>query len=250
MLDDSKVILLVEDNPDDEALTLRALRKNHIPNEVVVAHDGVEALEWLFARAAITGRDVTAQPQVILLDLKLPAGRRARGARAIRAGSAHAAVAGRRPDVLEGGRRLGQSYALGANSYVRKPVDFGEFIEAVRQLGMYWLVLNQRPPRGPDGGARRSGVLFVEETEEDDVIVRRHPRAAARWLRSELGAGRRRDEPRRTSALSGRWDVVLCDYELPGFDARCRAHPGWAPARRPALHHRVGHRGRGDRRRG
>jgi len=141
------IILLVEDNPDDAALTLRALEKNDITNDMVkTANNGVEALEYLFGTGEHAGRDTAAQPQLILLDLKMP-----------------------KMDGIEVLRRLRQDdrtrllpvvvltssdekedivkiYNLGANSYIRKPVDFDEFTEAVRQLGVYWLRLNMVPP--------------------------------------------------------------------------------------------------------
>ena len=140
---DAKTILLVEDNPDDEALTLRALKKNNIRNEVVVVRDGAEALDWLFARGSHAGRDLQVQPQVVLLDLKLP---KVSGLEVLRAVRSDARTK-RLPVVLLTSSREEQDvvagYDLGANSYVRKPVDFGEFVEAIRQLGLYWLVLNE-----------------------------------------------------------------------------------------------------------
>jgi len=139
-------ILLVEDNADDEALTLRALRKNKIANEVVVARDGVEALDRLFD-------DGAPAPQLVLLDLKLPRVdglevlRRLRGDRRTRLLPVVVLTSSREDrDMIE-------AYGLGANSYVRKPVDFTEFTQAVKQLGLYWLLLNQAPPR-PGGGDR------------------------------------------------------------------------------------------------
>lgn len=141
-----KIILLVEDNPDDEALTLRALKKNNILNEVVVAHDGVEALDFLFATGPYTGRDIRIMPQIILLDLKLPKIDGLEVLRRLRADSRTKLLpviiltsSSEETDITNG-------YHLGANSYVRKPVDFAQFVEAVRQLGLYWLVLNEAPP--------------------------------------------------------------------------------------------------------
>jgi two-component system response regulator len=144
---DSKVILLVEDNPDDELLTLRAFAKSNIANEVVVARDGVEALDYLFGTGAYAGRDLRVQPQVILLDLKLPRIDGLDVLRRLRADERTTLL----PVVIltsskEDEDRI-QSYRLGANSYIRKPVDFVQFIEAVRQLGLYWLVLNEAAPR-------------------------------------------------------------------------------------------------------
>jgi two-component system response regulator len=141
------MILLVEDNPDDEALTLRALAKNNIQNEVVIAHDGVEALDFLFGTGSYEGRDLSNEPQVILLDLNLPRIDGLEVLRRLRADERTRLL----PVViltssLEEQDRI-KGYGLGANSYVRKPVDFGEFVEAVRQLGLYWLILNQSPPR-------------------------------------------------------------------------------------------------------
>ena len=144
---EKKVILLVEDNPDDEALTLRALEKNHIKNEVVVARDGVEALNYLFATGAYAGRDTSLMPQVILLDLKLPKLDGHEVLRRIRADVRTKLL----PVVIltssNEEKDLIESYRLGANSYIRKPVDFAQFTDALRQLGLYWLVLNEAPPQ-------------------------------------------------------------------------------------------------------
>jgi len=141
-----RMILLVEDNPDDEALTLRALKQNKIQNEVVVARDGAEALDYLFARGAYAGRDLRVMPQLILLDLKLPKVDGLEVLQRLRADprTAHLPVV-----VLTSsreGRDVIESYRHGANSYIPKPVDFARFTEAVRQLGLYWLVLNEPAP--------------------------------------------------------------------------------------------------------
>jgi len=141
-----KPILLVEDNPDDEALTLRAFKRNNIQNEIVVAHDGVEALDYLFGTGVHAGRDLSVMPQVILLDLKLPRIEGLEVLRQLRAGERTKLL----PVVIltssnEEQDRL-NGYHLGANSFVRKPVDFGEFIDAVRTLGLYWLILNETAP--------------------------------------------------------------------------------------------------------
>ncbi|MDZ8053590.1 MAG: response regulator [Aulosira sp. ZfuVER01] len=141
----NKMILLVEDNPDDEALAIRALRRNHISNEIVVARDGVEALDFLFGTGVHAGRDISIKPTVILLDLKLP---RIDGLEVLRR-----LRADRRTSVLpvvilttsSEEQDLLKSYTLGCNSYIRKPVDFIQFTEAVRQLGMYWLLMNEVP---------------------------------------------------------------------------------------------------------
>lgn len=140
------VILLVEDNPDDEALALRAFAKHNINNSVVVARDGAQALDYLFGTGEHTQRDLSVMPHVILLDLKLPKIDGLEVLRRIRGDERTRLI----PVVIltssNEDRDLVESYDLGANSYVRKPVDFGQFVEAVRQLGLYWLVLNRRAP--------------------------------------------------------------------------------------------------------
>jgi two-component system response regulator len=138
-----KAILLIEDNPDDETLTLRALKKNNISNEVVVAHDGAEALELLFGTGNGNGH---TPPALVLLDLKLP---KVDGLEVLRRVRADARTRLLPVVILTTSREeqdLANGYQLGANSYIRKPVDFGQFTEAVRQLGLYWLVLNEAPP--------------------------------------------------------------------------------------------------------
>ena len=144
---DEKTILLVEDNPDDEELTVRALRKNNVVNEVIVARDGVEALDYLFAQGSHTNRGTRLKPQVILLDLKLPKLDGLGVLRRIRSDERTKFI----PVVVltssSEEKDLIDSYGLGANSYVRKPVDFNQFTEAARQLGLYWLVLNEEPPQ-------------------------------------------------------------------------------------------------------
>jgi len=141
-----KIILLIEDNPDDEALTLRALKKNNIKNEVVVAHDGAEALDYLFGTGSYTGRDLTIMPQLTLLDLKLPKVDGLEVLRRVRANELTRLL----PVVILTSSNEEQdrinAYGLGANSYVRKPIDFGQFVDAVRQLGLYWLILNEPAP--------------------------------------------------------------------------------------------------------
>jgi two-component system response regulator len=141
-----KVILLVEDNKRDEALTLRALKKNNIVNEVVIARDGVEALDYFFAMGAHSGRDLSIMPQVVLLDLKLPKVDGLGVLQRIRSDERTKRI----PVVVftsssEDEDKI-KSYDLGANSYVRKPVEFEEFMEATKQLGLYWLLLNEAPP--------------------------------------------------------------------------------------------------------
>lgn len=145
---ENKLILLVEDNPDDEVLTLRALKENNILNTVVVAHDGVEALDYLFGTGPYQGRDATVMPEVILLDLKLPKVDGLEVLQRLRADPRTRLIpvvvltsSDEEHDVIS-------SYENGANSYIRKPVNFTEFLHAARQLGIYWLELNVSPPRG------------------------------------------------------------------------------------------------------
>jgi len=142
----NRTILLVEDNPDDEELTLRALTRNNIGNHVVVVRDGQEAIDWLEATGPHAGRDVLDTPALILLDLKLPKVDGLDVLRRIRANHRTALV----PVVIltssKEDRDRARGYQGGANSYVQKPVDFNEFVNAVRQLGMYWLMLNEPPP--------------------------------------------------------------------------------------------------------
>jgi two-component system response regulator len=144
---EDKMILLVEDNADDEALTLRALKKNNIGNTVVVVRDGAEALDFLFCSGIYSDRDPRDKPQVILLDLKLPKVDGLEVLRRIRADPSTRTL----PVVILTSSKEEQdvvnSYLIGVNSYVRKPVDFIQFVEAIRQLGLYWLVLNETAPR-------------------------------------------------------------------------------------------------------
>jgi two-component system response regulator len=142
----SRVILLVEDNPDDELLALRALKKSNVPNEVVVAHDGVEALDYLFASGPYEGRDTSSMPQLVLLDLKLPRVDGLEVLKRLRSDERTRLLpvviltsSKERRDMLEG-------YGLGANSYIRKPVNFEQFMNVIEQLKRYWLVLNEAPP--------------------------------------------------------------------------------------------------------
>lgn len=141
-----KDILLVEDNLDDKALTLRALKKNNITNQIIVTRDGVEALDWLFGRGQYADRNPSILPQAILLDLKLPKIDGLQVLQQIRANPLTRLL----PVIIltasdEEADIIG-SYHRGANSYIRKPVEFDKFVQAVQQLGLYWLVLNEAPP--------------------------------------------------------------------------------------------------------
>jgi len=140
----SNIILLVEDNPDDAELTMRAFRKSKILNELVLVRDGVEALDYLFSTGPFLGRDPSASPELVLLDLKLPKVDGLEVLRRMRADERTRRIpvvvltsSGEEKDIVS-------SYDLGANSFVRKPVDFAQFLEAAQQLGLYWLMLNQR----------------------------------------------------------------------------------------------------------
>lgn len=143
---DKKTILLVEDNPDDELLAIRALKKSNIMNEVIVARDGVEALDYLFCTGTYADRDMKVMPQVILLDLKLPKIDGLEVLKRLRNDERTKLL----PVVIltssKEERDLAESYRLGANSYIRKSVDFTQFAESIKQLQLYWLVLNQPPP--------------------------------------------------------------------------------------------------------
>jgi two-component system response regulator len=142
-----KTILLVEDNPDDEALTLRALIKNNILNAVTIVRDGAEALDYLFCQGAYAGRDASQQPAVTLLDLKLP---KVDGLEVLKRLRADARTRLLPVVILTSSKEeqdLASGYSLGANSYIRKPVDFTQFMEAIRQVGLYWLMVNEPPPK-------------------------------------------------------------------------------------------------------
>lgn len=141
-----KFILLVEDNPDDEALTLRAFKQNRIDNGVVVTRDGAEALDYLFGKGKYAGRDLNAMPALILLDLKLP---KVDGLEVLKQLRANPLTALLPVAILTSSREeqdLIAGYKLGLNSYILKPVDFDQFTEAVRSLGRYWLAINEAPP--------------------------------------------------------------------------------------------------------
>ena len=141
-----KIILLVEDNPDDITLTLRALKKNSIFNEVVVAKDGVEALDYLFGTGIYAGRDTSVMPVVTLLDLKLPKIDGFEVLKRVRSNERTKLI----PIVILTSSKedddLINGYSLGANSYIRKPVDYEQFTEAIRELGLYWILINEPPP--------------------------------------------------------------------------------------------------------
>jgi len=142
----NKRILLVEDNPDDVALALRAFQKNKIANEVKVIGDGEEALDYLLSRGTYANKDTEPLPEVMLLDLKLP---KVEGLEVLRQIRAHKRTRLLPVVILTSSREerdMVDGYSLGANSYIQKPVDYGQFTEAVRQLGMYWLILNETPP--------------------------------------------------------------------------------------------------------
>ena len=143
MKHDEKIILLVEDNPDDELLTLLAFKDNKITNDVIVARDGEEALDYLFGTGRYQDRDINIQPQVILLDLKLP---KVDGLEVLQKIRSNAMTKLLPVVILTSSKEevdILKSYQLGANSYIRKPVDFEQFSEAIKQLGLYWLVLNE-----------------------------------------------------------------------------------------------------------
>jgi two-component system, response regulator len=142
-----KLVLLVEDNPDDEALTLRALQKNNVGNEVVVVRDGAQALDFLFCRNAYADRDPHDLPQLVLLDLKMP---KMDGLEVLRQLRAEVRTRMLPIVILTSSKEeqdLIEGYKSRVNSYIRKPVDFAEFVETVRELGLYWLGLNEDPPR-------------------------------------------------------------------------------------------------------
>ena len=143
---DTRIIMLVEDNTDDEELTIRALKRSNILNDVVVARDGAEALDYLFGTGVYVDRDTSIIPEVILLDLKLPKVSGLEVLRRLRADERTKLLPVVVLTTSKEERDMIESYALGANSYVRKPVDFVQFSEAVQQLGLYWLVLNETVP--------------------------------------------------------------------------------------------------------
>jgi two-component system response regulator len=145
----NKALLLVEDNPTDEKLTIRAFRKSGTANEIVVVRDGAEALDYLFATGQYENRDPGVLPAVVLLDLKLP---RIDGLEVLRRIRAHEPTRCLPVVILTASREhddIARGYSLGANAYVRKPVDFGEFAEAAKTLGLFWLLLNEPAPKQP-----------------------------------------------------------------------------------------------------
>jgi len=142
----SKIILLVEDNPDDIALTQRALARNSFASEIVVARDGAEALDYLFATGRYAGRDASMMPNVILLDLKLPKVDGLEVLSRLRNDDRTKYLPVVILSLSDEEKDIGQCYRLGANSYIRKPVDFVQFSEAMRQFGCYWLLLNEAMP--------------------------------------------------------------------------------------------------------
>lgn len=149
MSDEHKAILLVEDNPDDAALTLRAFKRSHVMNPIVVARDGIEALDYLFGRGELGERAAGQLPTLVVLDLKLP---KLDGLGVLKAMREEESTRLLPVVILTSSKEeqdVVSGYALGANSYVRKPVDFSEFLDAVKVLGIYWLMMNQSPPLRP-----------------------------------------------------------------------------------------------------
>jgi two-component system, response regulator len=147
VLPKNETILLVEDNPDDIELTMRAFRKNNIANQVIVAHDGVEAIDYLFGQGAYAGRNTAEKPRLVLLDLKMP---RMDGIHVLEKLRSDERTALLPVVILTSSKEeqdLVASYKLGANSYVRKPINFNEFLEAVHQIGLYWLLINESPEK-------------------------------------------------------------------------------------------------------
>ncbi len=143
---EKKVILIVEDNPDDELLIIRALKKNSISNEIVVNHDGAEALNYLFGEGPYKDRDMRIMPHVTLLDLKLP---KLSGLDVLQKVRANEKTRGLPIVILTSSdehKDLLECYKYGANSYIRKPVDFNKFFDVIKQIGSYWLLLNESPP--------------------------------------------------------------------------------------------------------
>jgi two-component system response regulator len=141
-----KIILLVEDNPDDAALTRRVFEKHSVANQIIEAHDGVEALDYLFGTGPHAGRDLSEQPDIVLLDLKLP---KVDGLEVLRRIRQDPRTRLQPVIILTSSKEeqdLATGYRLGANSYVRKPINFTEFAEAIRQLGLFWLLFNETPP--------------------------------------------------------------------------------------------------------
>ncbi len=142
-----KVILLVEDNPDDERLTVRALKKNNVLNEIIITRDGEEALDYLFGRGIYENRDLDIMPALILLDIKLP---KIDGLEVLKQIRNNELTKKLSVVILTSSKEdhdLEESYDLNVNSYIRKPVDFSQFVEVIKQLGSYWLILNERPNR-------------------------------------------------------------------------------------------------------
>jgi CheY-like chemotaxis protein len=167
---DRRIILLVEDNADDEALTVRALKGNNILNPVLVAHDGQEALDYLFGQGSYAGRDKLDVPAVVLLDLKLPKMDGLEVLRQVRADEVTRLL----PVVIltssQEDQDLIDGYRWGCNSYIHKPVNFEQFRSVVRQLGLYWLVVNQPPPAAAGRGPLREGVEMTASRQSSEAL--------------------------------------------------------------------------------
>ena len=213
---DEKIILLITDNPDDERLVLDAFQKNNIANKVLVARDGVEALDYLFGTGIYAGRNPLKMPHIILLNLKLQKFDGLNVLKALRNNERTELLPVVAFTSSEDDRDLREFYSLGINSFIRKPSELSQFSEIIVHIGQYWLELNESPPEDKKSMNKRIRVLILEDSEDDALLlVRQLKKDGYNPTYNQVDTAQAMSEAFEQQT----WDVILCDNSMPGFSA-------------------------------